>query len=176
MLAENNLVVKMSHRGYTVKQPDMDEISELYDVRLALELFTVKRLTKQGMTQSYWDNLHQTWSTLLDHLPSTDVNLASRDEEFHETLAEATGNMTLLDLLRTVDERLRFVRLTDFSTVERRRETCQQHLQILECITARDAAAAQEAMRQNIELGRMNVEAAVKEVLAKAYMKYSANP
>ena len=37
MLVENGLVHKEPHRGYTVRQPDLKEIHDLYDVRQALE-------------------------------------------------------------------------------------------------------------------------------------------
>jgi DNA-binding GntR family transcriptional regulator len=175
MLVEINCVEKMPYRSYTVKQPNLDEIRELYDVRLALELFAVEGLAQAGVSQEYLDDLHQAWHTLLTELPSTDIDLAGRDEEFHETLAKATNNKTLLDMLHTINERLSFVRLTDFVSSKRRRQTCEQHLRILEFITAKDISAARDAMRQNIEMGRRNVETAIKEVLTRAYMKQSVS-
>jgi DNA-binding GntR family transcriptional regulator len=171
MLAENNLIEKVPRRGYRVKQPDFDEIRELYDVRLALELFIVEQLAREGMPEQEWESLHRMWEALLRQQPAEDDDMASADEAFHETLAHATSNRTLQDLLHSVNERIRFVRMADFIAAERRRDTCLQHLRILDAIAARDGAAAREAMRQNIELGRMNVETAVKEALAKAYME-----
>src|SRR5829696_383208 len=46
MLVENNLVEKMPYKGYRVKQLDMKEIHELYEVRMALETFVIERLTQ----------------------------------------------------------------------------------------------------------------------------------
>ena len=169
MLVENGLVDKVPHRGYRVKQPDSDEIHELYDVRLALETYIVERLAETGLPRDDWERLRQTWEALSRDLSLPEVNVAHEDERFHETLAQATGNRTLSDLLRTIDERLSFVRMTDITTVERLQATCQQHLQILDCVAARDVSGARAAMRQNIEQGRRSVEAAFKEALARAY-------
>jgi DNA-binding GntR family transcriptional regulator len=171
MLAENDYVDKMPHRSYTVRQTDLDRIKELYNVREALELYVVELLTKVDLDPGYFDDLYQTWHSLLNELPLIDTEMADRDEEFHEALAEATDNRTLLEMLHTINERLRFVRLTDFITVERQHETCQQHIDILDSIIAKNTSNAREAMQQNIETGCQNVETAVKEALIKAYMK-----
>ena len=176
MLVENDYVEKTPYRGYSVKQLDLDEIWELYDVRLALELFAVEHLAAADGTPEALNDLQRIWQDLLSDLPSSDVDMAARDEAFHELLAAATGNRALRDTLHSINERLRFVRLTDFLPVERRRETCQQHLRILAAILAGDAQSARRAMQENIEMGRQNVEAAVKESLANAYLKSSASP
>src|SRR5215212_2156601 len=65
MLAENGLVDKTLHRGCTVKLPDLTEVHDLYDLRLALELFVVAQLAERGMAEEQWSKLHQTWQTLL---------------------------------------------------------------------------------------------------------------
>lgn len=178
MLEKNNLLDKIPHRGCTVKQPNTQEIHELYDVRLALELFVAGHLATHGMDGDEWQRLFDTWTPArraeLVNAEKTDevdgLRLAQEDEDFHESLAAATGNGTLLELLRTFNERLRFIRVIDITTVARLRETCAQHQQILQCIRAGDAEAAQAAIRRNIDGGRRSAEAALKEALARAYM------
>jgi len=174
ILVENGLVDKIPHRGYSVKQPDSDEIHELYDVRLALEVFSVERAAATGVPREVWEQLRKTWEVLLKSPPHLNVNVAHEDERFHETLAQTTGNATLLELLSNINERLSFIRMTDITTVERLHTTCRQHLQILDSITAGDVAGAREAMRLNIEQGRNNVEAAFNEALARAYREQRA--
>ncbi len=170
MLVEAGLVVKEPFRSYSVKQPNINETLELYDVRLALESFIVEYLAREGMPQSDWENLNNTWHTIQNQLPDISADVAKKDEEFHEILAKATSNQTLLQILRNVDERLHFIRMTDITTADRLLSTCQQHLRVLECISAKDVVCAREAMRTNIESGRKNVEMAFKEALARAYM------
>lgn len=171
MLVENGLVNKEPYRGYSVNQPDIVEIHDLYQVRLALEVFVVEQLAERGMDLATFDALYNDWQNFrssLGGLQSSD--LAAYDEAFHETLARALGNNVLLGMLHTIAERLHITRINDFMTAERQRETCAQHLTILESIRNKDVHSAREAMRINIENGRENVETAVKEALANAFL------
>jgi DNA-binding GntR family transcriptional regulator len=169
MLVENGLVDKVPHHGYHVKQPNRAEIEELYDVRLALETFIVERVAATGLPAGEMVRLRDLWAGLLARLPAIDANMALADERFHEDLARATGNRTLLEMLRSINERLRFVRMTDITTPERLQATCEQHLSILACVAAHDVAGAREALRGNLEQGRAHVQNAFLQALASAY-------
>lgn len=170
MLVENNLVDKAPHKGYSVKQLDLQEIHELYDVRMALETFVIERLAQRGFPQDGFDALYRTWQDLRRAPTDESVNFPDKDEEFHETLAAWTGNRTLLDQIRSIDERLHFIRMADITSPERLEATCGQHLRILDCIREKNIECAREALQVNIEDGRKNVEHAIKEALARAYM------
>ena len=173
VLAVKGLVDKIPHQGYKVKQLDINEIDELYEVRLALELYVVESLAERGMPKKDWEDLFQTWDMPLDELPREGEDLAVMDERFHDTLTQATGNKTLLHHLRAINERLHIFRMTDFTITERVARTCRQHLDILERIKTKDVAGARGAMRTNIEESRNNVETTVKEALARAYLSQS---
>ena len=174
MLVENNLVEKAPYKGYSVKQLDLQEIHELYDVRLALETFVIERLAQRGYPQADWGKLYRTWENLRKAPMAESSDFAMRDEEFHETLAIWTGNRTLLQQILSIDERLHFIRMTDITTPERLRATCEQHLRILNCIRDKNIECAREALQTNIEEGRQNVEHAIKEALARAYLSPKA--
>ena len=174
MLVENNLVEKAPHKSYSVKQLDLQEIHELYDVRLALETFVIERLVERGYPQADWEELYGIWKNLRKASMAKSSDFAMRDEEFHETLANWTGNQTLLQQIRSIDERLHFIRMTDITTPERLRATCEQHLRILDCIRDKNIECAREALQTNIEDGRQNVEHAIKEALARAYLSPKA--
>lgn len=170
MLVENQLVEKAPHKGYSVKQLDMHEIHELYDVRMALEIFVVERLSQSDYPEKEWKELYRSWQGLRKAKLTSSADFAKLDEEFHERLARWTGNQTLLQQIRSIDERLHFIRVTDITTTERLCETCEQHLRILDCIKERNTECAREALQLNIEDGRQNVEHAIKEALARAYL------
>lgn len=170
MLVENGLADKSPHKGYSVKQLDLQEIHELYDVRIALETFVVERLAQGSYPETEWKTLARTWRDLRAAASAQMADFSKMDEAFHEQLATWLGNRALLQQLRTIDERLHFIRMTDITSVERLRETCEQHLRILTSIQKRDVAGARKAMQINIEDGRKNVEHAVKEALARAFL------
>jgi len=170
MLVENGLVVKEPHKGYCVKQPDMREIYELYELRLALELYVVDLLAKKGIPETERQRLSEVWQKLLDKTPLNVNDFSEKDEEFHEALAALTNNKSLMQHLHSIDERLHFIRMMDITSSERLRTTCEQHIRILECIKDGDVHCAREALEMNIQDGRDNVEQAVKTALAKSYM------
>ncbi|RCK73827.1 MAG: Transcriptional regulator, GntR family [Anaerolineae bacterium] len=173
MLAENGLVIKEPHRGYMVRQPDMEEINQLYDIRIALESFVVEWLAIHGMPEEVWEELYTFWQQVLLNTPPLLVDFAEKDEAFHETLAECTGNRILLSYLKSVNERLHFIRMTDITNIDRLRVTCDQHLQVLERIKNGDVQGAQQAIRLNIEGGRQKVAQAYMEALSQAFLNYS---
>ena len=174
VLATNGFLKKMPHRGYVVKQLNLQEVLEVYDVRLALELFVVEQLAERGEPIKEVKDLRKTWTALLNDHPRKSGELAELDTKFHETLAQTVGNRTLLDELRGINERLLVFRMIDFGRPGRTEVTCHQHLKILARIEAKDMLGARKAMQKNIENGRNTVSLAIKEALAKAYsLKHS---
>lgn len=174
VLASDGFVKKLPNRAYVVRQYNIGEIEELYDVRLALELYTVERLATRGpltkRDNEDMDNLKRTWTELLNTSSTRKAEeLAKLDTLFHETLANAAGNKTLLQHLRAINERLMLFRMIDFDKADRAKSTCSQHLEILERIAVKDAPGARAAMQRNIEEGRNNVHTAIKDALARAY-------
>lgn len=170
ILATDGFIKQLPNRSYTVKQYGLREIEELYDVRLALEMFVVERLAKRvAPIQDEIAALKRTWTGLLNGASKKDEELARLDTQFHETLAHAAGNKSLLHQLRAINERLMLFRIIDFGKTHRAASTCRQHLEILKHIAAKNAAGARKAMRQNIEEGRNNVHSAIKDALARSY-------
>ena len=174
MLVENNLVDRVPHRGCSVKQLNLEEIDELYELRLVLEIYVVEQLAARGVAEDTAKALDAIWRDLLAETDLAALNgerLARLDEYFHEGLAAALGNQTLSAHLRMINERLFFTRMTDITTRDRLETTCRQHLDILACIVRGDGAAARAAMQANIDFGRHNVEAALKDALARAFLR-----
>ena len=169
MLVENGLVDKKARHGYTVRRLDLQEIDELYDVRLVLELAVIERVCDRGMDAAELTRLEEHWRGLLADLPIMSGNLADMDEEFHEVLARSAGNRPLQQMLDYVDKRIHFVRVADITNPDRLETTCLHHLAILRAVRERDVARGVEAVRRNIEWGRGNVESALKDALFRAY-------
>ena len=174
VLASDGFVKKLPNRGYVVKQYSIEEIEELYEVRLALELYTVERLATKGspvQLAAELDDLKHTWTELLRESSKKPEEFAILDALFHDTLARAVGNRSLLRHLRTINERLTLFRMLDFGNRERAERTCRQHLEIVKRIKAKYAPGARAAMQENIQEGRTNIRTAIKDALARSYLK-----
>lgn len=168
-LVTNGFVRKLANRGYAVRQLDLYEVQELYDLRTALELHAVEQLAASGAKRAELEALRREWKAILSAAPKKGEELAQLDARFHETLAELAGNRMLLADLRRINERLLVLRMIDFGRDKRSDTTCRQHMKVVERIIARDAPGAREAMRHNIDDGRDNVNTSIKEALANAF-------
>jgi DNA-binding GntR family transcriptional regulator len=168
-LVTGGFVAKLANRGYAVRQLDLREIEDLYDLRTALELYVVEFLARNGRAQPEVAALHQAWAEILAGPKRKGEELAELDTRFHETLAQAAGNRMLLDQLRAINERLFVFRMIDFGQPDRQQTTCRQHMKVIERILAGDVPGARAAMERNIGDGRANVDASIKEALARAF-------
>jgi DNA-binding GntR family transcriptional regulator len=160
----------MANRGYAVRQVNVRDIEELYDVRLALELFAIESLAVRGAPPKALASLRLAWQGVLTapQKPKGD-ELAELDTAFPETLAALIGNETLLEQLKAINERLFVFRMIDFDKATRIENTCAQHFDILDRLADRDGPGARAALRRNVEDGRSIVQATLKDALARAY-------
>ena len=173
VLATDGFLKRLPNRSYVVKQYTVEEIEELYDVRQALELYTVERLAGKELSAPHkaeLEDLRHTWTELLNESSKQPEEFAILDTLFHDTLARIFGNKSLLRNLRSINERLALFRMLDFENRARAEQTCRQHLEIVERIMSHDSPGARAAMQSNIEEGRNNVRLAIKDALARAYL------
>ncbi len=174
VLTSDGFIKKLPNRSYVVKQYSVEEIEELYEVRLALELYTVERLARKDLPmqdQSELEDLKHTWAALQKESSKKPEEFAILDTLFHDTLARTLGNTSILRTIRTINERLTLFRMLDFESPERAERTCRQHLEILNRIMAKDVTGARHAMQENIESGRNTIQATIKDALARAYRR-----
>jgi DNA-binding GntR family transcriptional regulator len=119
ILATHGFVLKMANRGYAVRQVNPREVTELYELRLALELYVVEHLARQETPDSGLAPLRRSWEAVQQGPERPPEELAELDTRFHETLAELAGNQTLLEHLRAINERLFVFRTIDFQKSDR---------------------------------------------------------
>jgi DNA-binding GntR family transcriptional regulator len=170
VLATSGLVTRMANRGYAVRQVNLREIEEIYEVRLALELYVVETLASRGGSQEALAPLRKSWEAVRDAPDSHNgEELAELDTTFHEALVALVGNKTLLRDVKAINERLFVFRMIDFRKRDRLGSTCAQHLNIIERIEAKDVEGARAAIQMNIDHGRQNVRETLKEAVARAY-------
>jgi DNA-binding GntR family transcriptional regulator len=157
-LHAEGLVRRHPEGGYEPVFPDMDRIGELYEVRKALELLAVRRTRGSGgSAASSHDRdallaLRQDWAAMLeDPAGHADPEFVLVDEDFHVRLALASGNHALAELLGTVNERIRLVRVHDFLAADRIVATVEEHLGIVDALLADDPDAAAARLEAHID-------------------------
>ena len=172
-LIEQGFVQKRRHQGCFVNQPDVQETQELYDMRMALELYTVESLASVKRPDESWLSKQRAFWERWLHISADESierqDFVDGDTRFHLGLAEALGNLPILTSLRNINERLRFVRLAAVTNAHRAQETAGEHIAILDALAARDPDAARRGIRQNINHSRNKVELAISRALMKAH-------
>jgi DNA-binding GntR family transcriptional regulator len=171
-LAEQGLVEQVPNTGCFVRQPDVAELHQLYDFRLALELFVVERLARSGPPPGLVAGIKAYWEPFL-HIKADEAvdgdELVRADETFHLSLAQAIDNACIVDALKDINERLRFVRRMVITTPHRIQDTAGEHLKILSAMESNNVEAARRALWGNISHARNKVEIALARALTSAH-------
>jgi len=163
-LVQEGYVSFLPNRGFTCKEIRMQEAEELYELREALEAFTVERAIA-NLTDSALRGLRAKINSY-----GRDVqNRFTRerlvyDQDVHLAIAELAGNETLKNTLSHVFERIVLKRRTDgLYDSARGIAAHQEHLLLLEAMERRDPAEAVAILRKHIQAGKKNVMADLKQ-------------
>jgi len=169
-LDAEGLIGRHPEGGFCPIAPDVTSIHELYEVRLVLELQALRRPTlapDRRHDLSVLEPLRDEWKALSGCLPPAEPGFVRLDEDFHVRLVESAGNQAFAEVLRTVNERIRIVRMQDFLTVERVRRTVDQHIGIVEAVLAGDLAQAQHRFQGHLDESIAVVEERTNQALAR---------
>lgn len=168
-LQAEGLVAPHPDSGLCPVAPDVAAVHDLYEVRLGLELQALARPARLGTSHGVaaLECLQDEWRGLAGSPPTPDPGFVTLDEDFHVRLALSAGNHSLGQLLQTVNERIRIVRMHDFLTVERVRSTVEQHLGIVEAVLAGDLDLATSRFQSHLGESMAVVEQRATRALAR---------
>ena len=144
-LAEEGLLAHRPRHGYSAPVIDPTEIEEFYEVRRALEMVTVRRAARPAARGPILASLRRAWSA---DMPEPGVEIVYRDEAFHLALARISNARVALQMLESINARIRLVRVHDFLDQDRIRATVNQHLAIIDAIEDRDGDDRRRPHRQ----------------------------
>jgi DNA-binding GntR family transcriptional regulator len=166
--------------GMRPRVPSVRAMRELYDVRLVLEELVVRRAASSGDRGSQ-EALEQDWRALdAEHraggLASEGAGFVHRDEAFHQRLATASGNDVAASILGDLGDRIRILRIHDFTSEDRIGATIAEHLEIIGAIIAGDADEAASYMRAHIQRSAQVVRERIGEALTRMFEEPPALP
>lgn len=152
-LVREGLVVKDA-RGFLVAELSPEHVSELYEVREALEALAVQR----AVARAKGEDLQEFRRVVEVHVAATQPEeRLVVGWQFHRSLARLSGSAVLEEFLEQVlrrIERVRFMEILSDPSGERARE---EHKRILEAVVRRDPDAAEAAVRAHIRASRERV-------------------
>ena len=149
-LASEGYVTIQPKLGCFVRDLDIDEINHYYEVRIGLEMQALE-LACAAMPDDALRALAKLWhpSHTPAQLPRTEA-MITRDEGFHLTLAQGTGNAVLARYLADVNDHIHIVRRLDFTDYARVEQTYVEHHAVAMRLLARDLAGAREILTGHI--------------------------
>jgi DNA-binding GntR family transcriptional regulator len=166
-------IVRDPGGGVCPSPPSVKSMRELYEVRVAIEELVARRAASAG-DRGRIEAIDQDWRALLAawqdarSLPRG-PDFVHADEGFHRQLAAASGNDVAEALLGDLNDRIRVLRIYDFTTDDRIGATITEHLEILACVLARDADAAAAFMRAHVQRSALVVRERVGAALARMF-------
>jgi DNA-binding GntR family transcriptional regulator len=157
-------LVRAPEGGLRPSVPNVTSMSQLYEVRIAIEELNVRRAATSG-DRAVLEAVRADWRALRSELHGPEFVHA--DESFHRRLAEAGGNEVAARVLGDVNDRIRVMRIHDFTTEDRVRATISEHLEIVEAVLAGDPDASASFMRAHVQRSAMVVRERVGAALAR---------
>ena len=166
-------IVRDRGGGMCPAAPSVKSMRELYEVRLAVEELCARRAASSG-DRGRIEAIEQDWRALDGAWHDTRAlprgpDFVYADESFHRALAAASGNDVAESLLGDLNDRIRVLRIYDFTTDDRIGATIAEHLEILACVLARDADAAAAFMRAHVQRSSLVVRERVGSALARMF-------
>jgi DNA-binding GntR family transcriptional regulator len=154
-LAAEGVVEVRPRRGYFVRQPTIDDVVELYDLRRLHESYAIERaalLIGEDELASLRAILGEQRSFAVDE-PTDEqyARFSQLDREFHRGIVAAARNRRLAWLYDQMDAHIQMTRLYYPFARTMMPVTFREHLDIFEALEARDAQAAKTRLVQHIE-------------------------
>jgi len=164
-LEQEGLVVGSGGRGRFVREISLHDYEDVSRARLALEDLAVVQACERSSDEAI-DRLRATW----DGEEAVDGSYVHADERFHCGIARLAENAFVIDTLARVNDRIRIIRVTDFTDAERIQTVRTEHDAILAAVQQRDAERARAAMRSHIEGSYTNIRSLIARALERAYL------
>lgn len=141
----------MPKQGCFIRNLDISELSNYYQVRITLEMLAVENACAHMPTKDV-EQLLALWN------PATQVftedaarTLGEKDEQFHIALANGSSNLALGRYLADINNRIRIIRRLDLADERRTERTYNEHYEILQAVLQRDASKAKRLIKKHIE-------------------------
>jgi len=156
-------------RGFFCRRLSVSEITDLYDVRLDLEIGALKTLLRVA-AESEINLFVEKWRADLAQSERMKLrDLVISDEDFHLEMAALADNSQRIKYLRNINDRIRFVRKINLESPERYAEALDEHASLLKAIVTRDTEKAVETLSNHLARSTDEVRQQVQSALTRIY-------
>lgn len=149
-LAKEGLIEIRPYRGFFVRSFTRQETKDLYDLRKVLECFAVE-LAVPNMSDRHVGQFRHLLDEAVSALQRGDLDAYGRhDRQFHETIAELSGNQALIETLARLSLQIQVGRTIANESRDFAERAAEERDQILSAFRARDTDRAKTLMHAHI--------------------------
>jgi GntR family transcriptional regulator of gluconate operon len=139
-LRDEGLLVDEPHRGAYVRSFTLEDIVDIYNVRIGLEAVAV-RLAIRG--DAPLDGLHDLIGEMEAAAAVPDLErLSERELAFHQTLCDLSGNLHISSLFRSISAQVQMAVTLDNAGYDDPADVAREHEPVLDAISRRDEGEA----------------------------------
>lgn len=154
MLAMEDFVEIKNGVGIYVKMISYQDIRDLFEVRRALEVLSVKTAVHM-ITEKDISTLEKKFRALLVHGEAGRMpglrEFTDLDWELHELFIDRCRNTYVKNVMRSINANMKRYQYMSAEALDNLQESTQQHLELLELLRKHDVPALQAALDRHIE-------------------------
>lgn len=169
-LVAEGLLDFVMNKGFFRKQISVDEVYDLYQVRIALErravLLAVQRATDEEVqaVQDYWSGI------MVNSARMSSSDFLQADEEFHRQLTALARNKELSAFMEMVTRRIHIARHIDIEQSAWNAKAFDAHGETLAFIRERRVDEALACITEHIDMSLKRAVEITKEMVAKFFL------
>jgi len=144
-------VVMIPRKGTYVAGFSMKQMSEVFEVRAALEELAVE-LSAERISDEELQQLENLLIRISNEIDGNDIEtIVKLDEEFHDLLYKTARNSRLSSIINHITEQMHRYRTESLSYPGRLKSMVEEHRNIVESIARRDGETAKKAAREHMD-------------------------
>ncbi len=149
-LASRGLIIYFPRKGFQVKSLAVEDVANLFELRLALELAVIRHITPHltGESLAEIERVWTRYSTVVQTADPIESIRANRD--FHLCLAYLTENCYLINALEEIRDLIDLVSVRSLEVSSRALEAAEEHKRILAELKRQSMSGALQKMEAHI--------------------------
>lgn len=157
-LSSKRLVRFLPQKGVVINTFSDKDIEEVFEIRIALELFSVNKLCNStekldsSSLKKYLDEQREALRT------SDLVEFMEADRAFHIGFTRLTGNDYLLDMMQGIRDIMHLMGFRALGIEGRMQEVVNEHEKILAAVEKQDSKTSMEYMEEHLQISKEAVK------------------
>lgn len=153
-LEHQHLVDRHPQKGYLVRLLDLKDVSDMYDLRIALEVVAAEEAAVR-MKDVDRKRLSRTLEEVGNLIKKGEKGqILGLEQNFHVIITEATGNWLLTEILRGVFDRIWMVQNLNILTSDHLIYAHKEHAEIYKALEKNDPKKAAALMKKHLEFAK----------------------